>query len=147
MFGLFNSKPKKVSTKGDFMRLVRFLHKENPQTPITDRFDDDLISKYGDNQSGISHKNQGEHWIGWLNGYKGAGFYNRKDNKRSPEYIYNHVMCPQMIVWLAEVSGLTNELLDNATKEALKSEKYQTQCAVLRKHISWSKIMDSLDIK
>ena len=48
------------------------------------------------------------HWLGWLQEYDGKGFYNRKVPKkpRSLAYIYGHIHCAPMLLWLAEVAGV-----------------------------------------
>jgi hypothetical protein len=62
------------------------------------------------------------HWLGWLKGYKGPGYYNRKNWHRSPEFVYNHINCPPMVLWLAEVSGAPRSKLAEAKKAALSAK-------------------------
>jgi hypothetical protein len=48
------------------------------------------------------------HWLGWLQEYDGPGYYNRKVPRkpRSFGYIYGHIHCAPMLLWLAEVAGV-----------------------------------------
>lgn len=48
------------------------------------------------------------HWLGWLEEYDGPGFYHRRVPKepRSMAYIYGHIHCGPMLLWLAEAAGV-----------------------------------------
>jgi hypothetical protein len=58
----------------------------------------------------ISHK---EHWLGWLADYDGPGYYGRRVPKepRSMRFIYGHINCAPMLLWLAEAAGLPKQQL------------------------------------
>jgi hypothetical protein len=63
-------------------------------TPISDA----LPAKHG------SHR---AHWIGWLSEYESTGYYGRKRSRpRSAGYIYQHLHCAPMVIWLAELAGV-----------------------------------------
>jgi hypothetical protein len=49
---------------------------------------------------------QKEHWLGWLREYDGPGAYSRQNADRSAELVYNHIVCPPMVLWLGEASGV-----------------------------------------
>jgi hypothetical protein len=121
----------------DLLRCVKKLRILNIPTPITEKFEgkDKL-----DFVKTTWYENQGEHWQGWVNGYKDAGFYNRKNNQRSAKFIYNHIMCPAMFVWMAENVGIDKKIILQAVDEANKTEKYQTQCRIMRKYLSWEMV-------
>ena len=42
--------------------------------------------------------------IGWLLEYEGSAYYGRKNLHRAAEFIYNHIVCQPMLLWLAEAS-------------------------------------------
>ena len=50
---------------------------------------------------------QKEHWIGWLFEYNSPGAYRRKATSgRDARFVYNHVVQPEMLVYLAEAAGV-----------------------------------------
>lgn len=56
-----------------------------------------------------SHKS---HWANWLAEYDGPGYYGRStETIRSAGYIYEHLHCAAMLIWLAEVAGVERGLL------------------------------------
>jgi hypothetical protein len=98
-------------------------------------------------RDGVWYTTQKEHWIGWLSEYGGPGYYGRKNSHRSAEFIYNHVVCPPMVLWLAEASGIRKARLSKAKGAALSaSAKLQAQSAAIRKNIPWKMIEARLDI-
>jgi len=140
LLNMINIKPNKLESSDDLLNLVELLHQGNPITPITLSYDQKIIDKFGEYQSKRAHISQGEHWISWLGGYDGAGFYNRKNSSRTPRFIYNHINCPQMLIWLAEVVGISSDKINMAMIESLKVKKFQTQCAIIRRIIPWNQI-------
>ena len=81
------------------------------------------------------YKSQQEHWVGWLKEYDGPGFYNRKNHTgRDAKYIYNHIMCSPMLLYLPEVMGVSIELIRNAYDAVIKASepKMAKQCGVIR---------------
>src|SRR3984885_4841301 len=93
-----------------------------------------------------AYRSQKEHWRGWLSEYDGPGAYGRKTSVvRSAEFAYNHVVCPPMVLWLGEASGVKTSLIMQAKKSALgASRKLQGKCAAIRRIVPWSKIEESL---
>jgi len=130
-------------TKG-FLNAIRKLRKKNLPTPLTDNFEAELRSRK-QHPSKTWYINQGEHWDGWLRNYDGVGFYNRKNWNRTSEYVYNHIMCQPMLIWLAETLDIESKIIESAITEALKSNKYQEQCRIIREHIKWSDIKSKLN--
>src|ERR1700691_1538219 len=93
-----------------------------------------------------AYRSQKEHWLGWLSEYDGPGAYGRETSVvRSAEFAYNHVVCPPMVLWLGEASGVKTSLMIQAKKAALgASRKLQGKCAAIRRIVPWSKIEESL---
>jgi hypothetical protein len=86
------------------------------------------------------------HWLGWLKGYKGPGHYNRKNCHRSAEFVYNHINCPPMVLWLAEASGVPRATIAKAKHAALSVKPHlPTQSAAIRRIIPWEMIEVRLD--
>jgi hypothetical protein len=86
------------------------------------------------------------HWLDWLSEYDGPGAYGRKTPViRSAEFAYNHVVCPPIVLWLGEASGVKTSLIMQAKKSALgASRKLQGKCAAIRRIVPWSMIKESL---
>ena len=62
---------------------------------------------------------QKQHWIGWLREYTGPGYYGRKNRHQSAEFVYNHIVCPPMVLWLGEVTGVQRDESLEAKRAAL----------------------------
>ena len=81
------------------------------------------------------YKSQKEHWLGWLGDYDGPGFYERKTHAgRDAKYIYNHIMCSPMLLYLPEALGVSTELIKKAYDEVIKTNdpKMAKQCRTIR---------------
>lgn len=88
-----------------------------------------------------------QHWINWLKGYRGAGHYGRKNWHRSAEFVYNHINCPPMVLWLAETSGVPRGKVANAKQSALSAKpSLPAQSAAIRRIIPWEMILACLPI-
>jgi hypothetical protein len=85
------------------------------------------------------YKSQREHWCGWLRDYHGAGAYGRiPDSTRTAEDAYNHLVCPPMVLWLGEASGVPKATVVKAKQAALAaSPSLAAQSAAVRKIIPW----------
>jgi len=82
---------------------------------------------------------QKEHWLGWLGDYVGPGAYGRKNADRSAEFVYNHINCSPMVLWLGEASGVAKKLVRRAQRAALKAPSNMgSQCSAIRKIIPWA---------
>ena len=77
-------------------------------TPLSNR----LPAKHG------SHR---AHWIGWLDEYEGPGYYSRRKPRqpRSARFIYEHLHCAPMVIWLAEAAGVPHSIVARAADLAV----------------------------
>lgn len=113
--------------------------------PITAEFERVLTKRGVWNTNGVWYTSQKEHWLGWLKGYKGPGYYNRKDCHRTAEFVYNHINCSPMVLWLGEASRVTKAKVAKAKQAALSAKPHlPTQTAAIRKIIPWNMIEDRL---
>jgi hypothetical protein len=95
----------------------------------------------GDQPRAVWYRSQKEHWLGWLREYGGPGFYGRKNWHRSAEFVYNHICCPPMVLWLGDASGVPKATVASAKEAALRtSPNLSAQCAAIRLKIPWSVI-------
>ena len=124
--------PKQLSRK---IRLMR----EHP--PITSGFERVL------DKSGIwslrqfKYASQKEHWLRWLAEYDGPGYYGRKNRHQSAEFAYNHIVCPPMVLWLGEASGVQRTKVLEAKRAALSAgASLPAVSAAIRKTIPWEEI-------
>jgi hypothetical protein len=124
-------------------RKIKLLKK---RLPITTAFERALTKQGIWSADGVWYKSQKEHWLGWLSEYDGPGFYNRKVNgDRSAEYSYNHIVCPPMVLWLAEASGVEKSLVTVAKRTALKAPaSLPSMSAAIRKVVTWAIIERAL---
>src|SRR5216683_7276557 len=85
--------------------------------PITAGYERTPVIRGVWRSEGVWYRSQKEHWLGWLSEYDGPGAYGRKTSVvRSAEFAYNHVVCPPMILWLGETSGVKPSLIIQAKK-------------------------------
>jgi len=136
---IFNRKLETINTPRHLLKAVKLLRSQNTPYPITTQYEADL-REIGLHPKKTWYKYQGEHWQGWLSEYNGGGFYGRKNHNRSAEFVYNHIMCPPMLIWLAEVTGFESERLKVTIDKTFETNKYQRQCAIIRKEFPWSEV-------
>ena len=99
-------------------RLSRKISSLRPQAPITSGFEREL-ERRGMWSANNWYHSQKEHWLGWLSEYRGPGAYGRKNGNRSAEFVYNHIVCPPMVLWLGEALGVSKERVAKAKSAAL----------------------------
>jgi hypothetical protein len=105
-------------------------------SPLTNKFEAARAER-GPARRDVWYSSQKQHWLGWLGGYDGPGVYARKKWDRSAAYVYNHVVCPPMLFWLAEAAGVAKETLSRAEDEALAARPVMpAQCAAIRREIA-----------
>lgn len=90
------------------------------------------------------YRHQKEHWQGWLREYSGPGAYGRKSGQRDAAFVYNHIRCTPMLMWLAEAVGVTRVRLMRALAAATRGSSAASQCAALRREIPWPVVEESI---
>lgn len=113
--------------------------------PITTEFERALTRREIWSKNRAWYTTQKEHWLGWLSEYRGSGYYGRKNFHRSAQFAYNHIVCPPMVLWLAEASGVAKVKVAEAKGAALSAKTLQAQSAAIRRIIPWEMIEDRLD--
>lgn len=92
-------------------------------------------------RKGIWYRSQKQHWTGWLNQYEGPGAYNRKGGPgRDAKYAYNHIVCPNMPLYLAVALGSSLEKIQAAHDAYLNETSLMAQVGAVRKVFPWSEI-------
>src|SRR5208282_6445087 len=119
-------------------QLAAKIRKLRETVPITTEFERALTRRGIWSSSRAWYTTQKEHWLGWLNGYDGEGYYHRKNWHRSAEFVYNHINCPPMVLWLAEASGVPRTKVAKAKQGALSAKPHlPAQSAAIRMTIPW----------
>lgn len=81
---------------------------------------------------------QHEHWIGWLSEYDGPGAYGRDATvKRDAKFAYNHVVEPEMLLYLAAAAGVDMKKVSAAREAASVGRTLMQKAGVVRKHLPW----------
>ena len=127
-----------INSPKDLMRRISTLSARSPETDRFRRQWDALAGQH--EQSDVWYAHQKEHWLGWLAEYDGPGAYDRVVRPRSAEYAYNHVVNPQMLVWLAEAAGIPKAVVRNAVKQALAQTSMSAMSGAIRRAIDWTQI-------
>ena len=114
--------------------------------PITTAFERALTKQGAWTAAGVWYKSRKEHWLGWLSEYNGPGFIGRKtESGRSAEFVYRHVVCPPMLIWLAESAGVKRSIVLAAQRAALSARpSLPSKSATIRKIVPWQLIVDRL---
>jgi hypothetical protein len=95
--------------------------------------------------STVWYRTQKEHWRGWLGEYHGPGAYGRQpDPKRDARFAYNHIVCPQMLLWLIEASGVDGALVAAAHESASSGATLMARSGAIRRHVPWETLRQAL---
>jgi hypothetical protein len=122
-------------------RLAAKIRKLRARLPMTTEFERVLVRRGIWSNSRVWYTSQKEHWLGWLSEYRGSGYYGREHSHRSAEFVYNHIVCPPMVLWLAEASGIPKVKVAEAQRTALSAKPHlPAQSAAIRKIIPWRMI-------
>lgn len=90
-------------------------------------------------------ESQKEHWIGWLFHYNSAGAYGRKVvDGRDAKFVYNHIVCPGLLLFLAKGSGVDRRLISTATKAAKAEATEMAKSGAIRRYVTWPIVLAAL---
>jgi hypothetical protein len=118
----------KTKTIAQFIHAIR-------QLPSDDPVDD----------SRVWYKTQKDHWIGWLKGYYGPSAYGRKGEKeRDARFAYNHVVNPEMLLWIISASKIKPKLAKAAWRASLHGASIQQKSAAIRRLVPWEELVNAL---
>ena len=113
-------------------------------TPIAAHFEAAIAARK-DRKKDVWYNSQKEHWLGWLGEYDGPGYYDRKTWDVTAEQVYNRVVNPAMLVWLAEASGVPRSLVEEGSEAALSApSNMSAQSGAIRRVIPWDLIRQRL---
>lgn len=84
------------------------------------------------------YRTQQEHWIRWLSDYDGPGAYGRTNpSPRDARTVYNRVVEPGMLLYLASAAGVDGELVQTAEREAAVANSLMQASGRVRRLIPW----------
>lgn len=93
---------------------------------------------------GIWYKTQKGHWLGWLRGYSGPGAYNRKNWHRDARFAYNHVVCPELLIYLIRNLSLPAEVAEAAEKAYATGSTMMATSGAIRKVVPWEMVYQAI---
>jgi hypothetical protein len=89
----------------------------------------------------VWYKTQKEHWLGWLSEYNGPGTYGRIPGiKRNAKFTYNHVVNPQMLMYLIRAIPLRMDLVSAAEKAHKTGATMMEKSGAIRRVVSWDEV-------
>jgi hypothetical protein len=84
-------------------------------------------------------RSQQEHWLGWLSEYNTKGYYGRKPGmNRDAKFAYNHVVCPDLLIYLIRNAGFDPKTVEEAEKVFCSNATYMEKVGKIRKIVPWS---------
>src|SRR5574338_612879 len=82
---------------------------------------------------GVWYRTQREHWLRWLAEYDTAGAYGRiPGQKRDARYAYNHIVNPQLLLYLVRAIPLRAELVKAAERAGRKHGTMMGKAGAIR---------------
>lgn len=88
----------------------------------------------------VWYRHQKEHWLGWLENYRRRGRHGR-----DAAYVYDHIQCAPMVLWLCEATRLPTARLERASKAVIAAGRNgASQCAALRRILPWDDVHEAL---
>jgi hypothetical protein len=142
-----NVREGKIATPAQLRNAIRRL---SPTSPFTDQFRKKWLaasrSSSGQRErSDVWYDTQHEHWLVWLGQYGGPGAYGRKGTRYSAEFAYNHIVNPQMLIYLSEAVNIDRATLQAASKAAFANRRtMMAMSAAIRRVVPWQTIETAL---
>jgi len=94
---------------------------------------------------GVWYESQKEHWVGWLFHYNSPGAYGRKvTSGRDAKFVYNHIVCPGLLSYLAGAAGVSQTLVRQAKRAAAIGGTEMQQAGAIRRIIPWQLVQKAL---
>ena len=86
-------------------------------------------------------RSQKEHWLGWLYKYNNIGRYRRVPGTyRDAKWVYNHIVCPDLLIYLARAIQIQPDLLTAAEQAYHEKATEMHRSAEIRKIMPWSMV-------
>ena len=93
----------------------------------------------------VWYESQKEHWVGWLFHYNSPGAYGRKvTSGRDARFVYNHIVCPGLLAYLADASGVSRRLVRQAKQFAASEGTEMARSGAIRRIVPWELVQQAL---
>jgi hypothetical protein len=123
-------------------QLANHIKKLGGQSPLADELLRSLLDR--ELLKSPWYETQQEHWLGWLKGYPGPGHYGRMQHNRDARFIYNHIVCPPMVLWLPEALCVPKSLIKRAFNATLVLPTLASQSGAIRRVLPWQLVEEHL---
>src|SRR5690349_9169475 len=91
------------------------------------------------------YESQKEHWVGWLFHYNSPGAYGRKTTfGRDARFVYNHIVCPGLLIYLADAAGVSRGLVRQAKRIAAGGGTEMARAGAIRRLVPWELVQSAL---
>ena len=88
---------------------------------------------------------QHEHWLGWQSECDGPGACGRDASvKRDAKFAYNHIVEPEMVLYLAAAAGLDKRKVSIARDSTSAGRTLMQKAGLIRKHLPWQIVAAAL---
>jgi hypothetical protein len=101
-------------------------------------------TKISQGSNKVWYSSQKEHWLGWLSQYSGAGAYGRKRPGKDAMFAYNHIVNPQMLLWLIQAAGVSEDRVTAAASVADVGTTLMQKAGAVRKQVPWAEVAKAL---
>jgi hypothetical protein len=93
----------------------------------------------------VWYESQKEHWVGWLFHYNTTGAYGRKiTSGRDAKFVYNHVVCPGLLTYLAGAAGVSPALVRKARQIEAAEGSEMARAGAIRRVVPWERVQVAL---
>lgn len=93
----------------------------------------------------VWYRTQKQHWLGWLGDYDSPGAYGRKNfQKRNAKFAYNHIVCPELLLYLIRAIPLSEDTIQAAESAAESGATLMQKAGAIRKIVPWNVIVKAL---
>jgi hypothetical protein len=79
-----------------------------------------------------------------VGGYNGPGAYNRKNWNYDAKFAYNHVVCPELLIYLIRYISLTKEVVEAAENAYSGGTSMISTSGAIRKVVPWEMIYTAI---
>lgn len=93
---------------------------------------------------GVWYKTQKEHWLGWLRDYSGPGAYGRKTRGHDARFVYNHIVCPEMLIYLIDNIPIEKDIVVIANNQYKQENSLMAKAGLIRKVVPWEEIEEAI---
>ena len=93
----------------------------------------------------VWYESQKEHWVGWLFHYNSSGAYGRKiTSGRDAKFVYNHVVCPGLLTYLAGAAGVSPAVVRQARRIEASNDSLMARVGAIRRILPWELVQTAL---